>query len=86
MADSFLQEIVEDAIMSMAEDGIVSPKVIDIYYPESEWVGIERYHRLRLRKDGKIGIIKDRYPFIRLQALGIAVNLYPEPENPESVH
>lgn len=83
---SFLDEAIEDAVISMSEDGIVPPSNINIFFSEKEWVGIERFHRLRKRRDGKLGIIKDRYPFIRIHVLGIAVNLFPEPKHIETVH
>jgi hypothetical protein len=83
---SFLEEAVEDAIMSMAESNVIVPTCIDVYYTEAEWEGIERFHRLRIRKDRKMGITKDRWPFIRLRVLGISVNLMPDPKLLESIH
>jgi hypothetical protein len=82
---TYLEESIEDAIMSMAEDNWVLPKELNIWYTEEEWVAIERFHRLRLRKDLKMGIVKDRFPFIRLKCLGINVNLFPEPKYTDTI-
>lgn len=82
---TFLEDAVEDAIFSLSEQSFILPATIDIWYSEEEWVAVERFHRLRLRKDAKIGISNDRYPFIRLHILGINVNLFPEPKPIETI-
>lgn len=85
MSKSFLEDAVEDAIVSMVEQEIVLPSTIDVWYTEEEWVSVEAFHRLRIRTDRKLGIQKDRYPFIRMQVLGLAVNLAPEPKYVETI-
>lgn len=86
MKASFLDDAVEDALLSMKEQEILLPNPIDVWYTEEEWTVVERFHRLRVRKDGKMGIMNDRYPFIRLNFLGIDVNLAPEPKYIETIH
>jgi hypothetical protein len=81
-----LEDAVEDAVISLAEQGTPLPSVLNIWYPEVEWPVIERFHRLRIRKDRKIGVLKDRFPFIRTQVLGISVSLMPEPKYIETIH
>lgn len=82
---SYLEAAIEDALISMKEQDVILPPSIDVWYTEEEWVAIERFHRLKLRKDGKMGIINDRYPFIRLNFLGIDVRLAPEPKYVETI-
>ena len=87
MTTSFLEEAIEDAIFSMSEQNWLIPSTIPVWYSEEEYSNIERFHRLRVRKDGKLGILNDRYPFIRLSILGININIFPEiPPAPETIH
>jgi len=84
---TFLEEAIEDALMSLSEDGFGLPKSIDIVYSEEEYEKVERFHRLRyIKSKGRMGITKDRWPFIRLQLLGVSVNVIPEPKPLNSIH
>lgn len=86
MKPSLLDDSVEDALISMKEEGFLLPNPIEVWYTEEEWTSVERFHRLRVRKDGKMGIMNDRYPFIRMNFLGIDVKLAPEPKYIETIH
>jgi len=86
MKASFLDDAVEDALLSLKEQDVILPPVIDVWYSEEEWSNVERFHRLRVRKDGKMGILPDRYPFIHMNFLGIDVKLAPEPKYTETIH
>lgn len=90
MSISFLESAVEDAVISISEDCYFAdsrvPQVIDVFFTADEWVAVERFHRLRVEKSGKTRLTDDRYPFIRLNVVGVAVNLFPEPKPVETVH
>jgi len=77
---SFFEDAVEDAIVSLVETGAKLPQHLDILYTEAEWVAVERFHRLKVKKDRSLGMVADRYPFVRLQVLGISVFLGPKSE------
>ena len=83
---SFLEDAVEDAVVAMVEQGIALPAELPVYFAPAEWEAIERFHRLRLRKDGKMGITKDHWPFVVVQVLGITVRLSPEPTEMSFIH
>jgi hypothetical protein len=77
---SLLEDAVEDALVSILESDGKLLQFIPVRYTEEEWAAVERFHRLRTNKDGKIGLTKDRWPFIQLHALNVTVRL--EPYNP----
>lgn len=77
---SLLEDAVEDAIMSMAENNEVVPGKLEITYPAEEYKLIEKFHRFRVLESGKRGFTKDTWPFIRLHVLGIDVTISPEVE------
>lgn len=83
---SFLEDAVEDAIVAMAEQNIALPSAISVYFTPKEWEAVERFHRLKIRSDGKLGISKDRWPFVVLKVLGISVRLSPEPTEMSFIH
>jgi hypothetical protein len=74
---SLLEDAVEDALITMLEEGHILPDTVDIHYDENEWEKVERFHRLRTTKSGKIGLLKDRFPFVRMKPMNINVNLMP---------
>lgn len=83
---TFVDDAVEDAIISLIEQEVVLPDHIDVWYPEAEWALVEKLHRLKINQDRKLVLVKDRYPFIRVQILGITVNLAPGPNYTETIH
>jgi len=86
MKASFLDDAVEDALISLKEQDILLPKHVYVWYTDEEWSNVEKFYRLRVRKDGKIGILPDRYLFIHLNFMGIDVTLAPEPKHTETIH
>lgn len=86
---SLLEDAVEDALITMLEEGHRLPDIIDVHYDEAEWERVERFHRLRhSAKSGKIGLLKDRFPFVRMKSMNINVNLMPynPTKTPETIH
>lgn len=85
---TFVEDAVEDAIVSLVEQGTTLPQSLDVWYTEEEWVAVERLHRLKINPQRKLVLVADRYPFIRTQVLGVSVNLAPEPkyEHVETIH
>lgn len=77
---SLLTDAVEDAIMSMAENNEIVPLRVDIFYSAEEYELIEKFHRFRVKDDGKRVLTKEVWPLIRLHVLGIDVTISPEVE------
>lgn len=86
---TFLEDAIEDALITMLEEGHRLPSTIDVHYTEAEYELIEKYHRLRVKKsNGKLGLLKDRFPFIRTKLMNINVNVMPfnPAAQPETIH
>lgn len=77
-----LEECVEDEIISMAESGeLPQTQTINVHFSEKEWEKVERFHRFRPKTRS---FSRDRWPFIRMKALGINVNLLPVGESTQT--
>ncbi len=80
---SLLIEDVEDALISILEEGGKLPPELVITYPVKEYEIIEKYHRFRCFPDKNLrGFTKQRYETIRLFLMDVDVTIKPE-ENGE---
>lgn len=84
---SLLFEDIEDCLISMAEEGIVSPNEIVVTYTQVEYDLVEKYHRFRYLPEKKLkGFTKDRWPIIKVHINGIDVAITPEQKVEETIH